>query len=106
MTAASTAALWLRWLTLLCGVAQVELCYRAGRLVFPGRDDLQSLAVLFGGFLPMNVYMSQTLSNEPLCGVFSALIVLLCWQMLREPEAAFKPGPTVDRWDWFSDWPS
>ncbi len=92
VTAAGTAALWLRWLTLLCGVAQVELCYRAGRLVFPGRDDLQSLAVLFGGLLPMNVYMSQTLSNEPLCGVFSALIVLLCWQMLREPVAALKPS--------------
>jgi hypothetical protein len=92
VTAAGTAALWLRWLTLFCGVAQVELCYRAGRLVFPDRDDLQSLAVLFGGLLPMNVYMSQTLSNEPLCGVFSALIVLLCWQMLREPEAALKPG--------------
>jgi hypothetical protein len=88
VTTAGTAVLWLRWLTLLCGVAQVELCYRAGRLVFPGRDDLQSLAILFGGLLPMNLYMSQTLGNEPLCGVISAVILLWCWRLLCDPEAA------------------
>ena len=94
VTAAGTAALWLRWLTLLCGVAQVELCYRAGRLVFPGRDDLQSLAVLFGGLLPMNVYMSQTLGNEPLCGVFSAVIVF-CAGGCCVSRRPLRTGPTV-----------
>jgi hypothetical protein len=86
--ASGAALLWLRWLTLLCGIAQVEICFRAGRLVFPDRDDLQMLAVLIGGLLPMNVYMSQTLGNEPLCGVLSALILLWGWQTLREPDAA------------------
>jgi hypothetical protein len=46
------------------------------------------LAVFIGGLLPMNVYMSQTLGNEPFCGVLSALILLWGWQALREPDAA------------------
>jgi hypothetical protein len=86
--ASSTALLWLRWLTLLCGIAQVEICYRAGRIVFPERDELQSLAVFVGGLLPMNVYISQTLGNEPLCGLFSALILLWGWRTLRAPDPA------------------
>jgi hypothetical protein len=81
--AGGTALLWLRWLTLVCGIAQVEICFRAGRLVFPERDDLQTLTVFLGGLLPMNVYMSQTLGNEPLCGVVSALILLWGWRSLR-----------------------
>ncbi len=86
--ASATALLWLRWLTLLCGIAQVEICFRAARICFPDRDDLQTLAVFIGGLLPMNVYMSQTLGNEPLCGVLSALMLLWGWQTLREPDAA------------------
>jgi hypothetical protein len=91
----STALLSLRWLTLLCGIAQVEICFRAGRYVFPKRDDLQTLTVLLGGLLPMNVYMSQTLGNEPLCGVLTALILLWGWQALSEPETA---GQTRPQW--------
>lgn len=88
VAASATALLWLRWLPLLCGAAQVEICFRAGRLVFPGRDDLQSLTILLGGLLPMNVYMSQTLGNEPLCGLLSALILLWAWQALRDRAVA------------------
>jgi hypothetical protein len=83
--ASGTALLGLRWLTLFCGMAQVEICFRAGRCVFPDREDLQILTVLVGGLLPMNVYMSQTLGNEPLCGALTALVLLWCWQALREP---------------------
>jgi hypothetical protein len=92
----STALVWLRWLPLICGMTQVEICFRAGRCLFPEREDLQSLAVLLGGLLPMNVYMSQTLSNEPLCGALSALILLWSWQALREPDAAERT-----RWQWW-----
>ena len=49
---ATTALFWLRWLTLACGIAQVEICYRAGRSVFPKREDLQSLTVLLGACSP------------------------------------------------------
>ncbi len=90
---ASTVLFWLRWLTLACGIAQVEICFRAGRSVFPKREELQALTVLLGGLLPMNVYMSQTLGNEPLCGVLTALILLWGWHALSEPETAARTRP-------------
>jgi hypothetical protein len=93
--ASGTALLWLRWSVLLCGVAQVEICFRAGRCVFPDRQDLQTPTVLLGGLLPMNLYMSQTLGNEPLCGVLTALLLLWGWQVLREPDSAQQP-----LWQW------
>jgi hypothetical protein len=89
------ALIWLRWVPLLCGMAQVEICFSAGRCVFPGREDLQTLAVVIGGLLPMNLYMSQVLSNEPLYGVLSAVVFLLCWQCLKNPEFAQQSG-----WQW------
>lgn len=80
--------LWLRWLPLLCGIAQTELCFRAARIVFPGRDDQQTIAVLVGGLLPMNVYMSQFLGNEPLGALLTATTLVLCWKAQRLPETA------------------
>jgi hypothetical protein len=87
---ANTALLWLRWIPLLCGIGFVEVCFRAGRCVFPQREDLQSLTVLLGGLLPMNLYTSQVLSNEPLSALLGALVVLLCLQALRDPARAHR----------------
>src|SRR5580704_599094 len=83
-----TALIWLRWIPLLCGLAQVELTFRAARLAFPEREDLQSLTVLLGGLLPMNVYMSQVLGNEPLNGALSALVLLWACQGMQDPGLA------------------
>ena len=91
LVSGDTALLWLRWLPLLCGMAQVEICYRAGRSIFPGREDLQALMVVLGGLLPMNVYMSQFVSNEPLSGVLTAAVLLWGFQVCREPAIAQRP---------------
>ncbi len=90
-----TAMTWLRWGPLLCGMAQVEICFRAGQCLFPGRDGWQSLTVLLGGLLPMNVYMSQAVSNEPLSGLLSAVVLLWSWQAMRETDAGRR-----SRWPW------
>ena len=71
------AMLLLRIIPLLCGVLQVELAYRAARTVFPERKDLQRWGTVLGGLLPMNLYISQVVGNEPLSGLFSALTVVL-----------------------------
>jgi len=76
----------LKIIPLLCGIATVEICYRCARLVFPERDDLQSIALLVGTMMPMNLYMSQYLSNEPLLGVLSALCVLMMLTWIRTPQ--------------------
>jgi hypothetical protein len=86
-----SAWLWLRGLPLLCGLAQVQLCYRAARVVFPNRQDLQCVALLVGGLLPVNIVMSHALGNEPLCGFFTGVILILCLKGITDPEFAGRP---------------
>jgi hypothetical protein len=67
----------LRILPMLCGIAQVECCYRALKAVFPQREDLQIAGTAFGGFLPMNLYLCQVIGNEPLAALFSSAAIVL-----------------------------
>jgi hypothetical protein len=69
---------------LVCGLAQIELCFSALRYIFPQRNDLQCLGMLLGGLLPMNLYMSQSLGNEPLAGFFTAIAVVLGIRLLKD----------------------
>lgn len=82
---------WLRWIPLLCCAGLVELCYRAGRIAFPDRSDLQTWTLLFGGWLPMSLYMAPALSNEPLCALLSAAVWLMCFRGLKEPGGLVLP---------------
>ncbi len=77
----ATVVLLLRLLPLGCGFVQIELCYRASRRVFPGRNDLQMLGTLLGGLLPMNIYLSQYVGNEPLASVLSAATFVAALQL-------------------------
>ncbi len=77
--------LLLRVLPLLCGLAQIEIIYRSARLLWPEKLDLQAIATVVGGLLPMNIYISQFIGNEPLAGCLSALVLLLCWRLLVLP---------------------
>jgi hypothetical protein len=76
------ATLWVRLLPLACGMAQVEIAWRAGRTVFPQRPALQRVAILVGGFLPMNLYISQAFGNEPVSGILTAGLMLGCLKSL------------------------
>ncbi len=67
----------IRGLPMLCGLGLLEISFRMARLLFPGRRDLQRLATAVGGFLPMNLYMSQYFGNEPLAALLSALAIYL-----------------------------
>jgi hypothetical protein len=78
----NTSMQLLRIIPLLCGLAQVELAYRAARAVFPLRRDLQIWTTIIGGLLPMNLYISQVVSNEPLLGLFSAGAVVIGFHLL------------------------
>ena len=76
----------LRFLPLLCGLAQIEICFRAGRAVFPDRRDLQVVVTAVGGLMPMNIYMSQAFCNEPLAGCLSSLVLLFCFSLIIDPD--------------------
>jgi hypothetical protein len=81
---ANTISYLLRSIPLLCGALQVQLAYQAVRYVFPTRADLQIMGTIVGGLLPMNLYISQVLGNEPLAGVLSSAAVVLALGILSE----------------------
>ena len=79
---AANAVLLLRGLSLLAGILQIEISYRATRHVFPERRDLQILGIIFAGFVPMNIYLSQYVGNEPLASCLGSAVILLCLRQL------------------------
>ena len=66
----------LKLFSLLCGALQVEICYRIMKYAYPEKESLRIIGILLGGLLPMNLYMSQSLGNEPLAGCLTALLIL------------------------------
>jgi hypothetical protein len=80
-----TVLMALRVIPLVCGAIQIELCWRALRYAFPGREDLQIVGTLVGGLLPMNLYISQAIGNEPLAGCLSGIVVYIVIRHLKSP---------------------
>ena len=81
LAAEETLSYLLRLIPVLCGLVQIEVCYRAVRIAFPGSDGAQKLGLLVGGLLPMNLYLSNYVGNEPMAGCLSAaagVIALAC----------------------------
>jgi 4-amino-4-deoxy-L-arabinose transferase-like glycosyltransferase len=66
----------------------VEISYRTLRIVFPKREDLQVIGTLIGGLLPMNLYLSQAVGNEPLAGCLSATVLVLALKLNRSRPGA------------------
>jgi uncharacterized membrane protein (GlpM family) len=72
----------LKLLPFLCGMAQVEITYRTLRFAYPRSERRRVVGTLVGGLLPMNLYMSQSLGNEPLAGLLTGLVVLFLCRLL------------------------
>jgi 4-amino-4-deoxy-L-arabinose transferase-like glycosyltransferase len=79
----NTLNILMRIIPLLCGMLQVEVAYRAMKSVFSTREDLQMLGTVVGGLLPMNIYISQYVGNEPLAGLLSAVAVMMSLRLLH-----------------------
>ena len=78
---AKTVIRILKLLSFLCGMIQIEICYRTLMNAYLGKESLQVIVILLGGLLPMNLYMSQLLGNEPLVGCLTALLNLLAYRI-------------------------
>jgi 4-amino-4-deoxy-L-arabinose transferase-like glycosyltransferase len=85
------ALVGLRLIPLLAGAGLAECSYRLCRLVFPGREDLQGLGTILGGFLPMNLYHSQFISNESFAGCLSAASLILAYRISSERREGLRP---------------
>ncbi len=75
----------LRVVPLMCGAAQIELSYRALKYAYPEREDLQMLGTVIGGLLPMNIYISLVVGNEPLSGCLTGIVVVLVLRLITAP---------------------
>ncbi|MFQ5415925.1 MAG: hypothetical protein ACE5FL_02640 [Myxococcota bacterium] len=87
--AEGTVVKLLRVLPLACGLLQVELCYRAARVVYPKREDLQKIGTLVGGLLPVNLYMAQAVANEPLTALLGGAAIAMTFGVLMRRD---EPG--------------
>ncbi len=77
----------IRVVPLACGVGQIEILHRVARRVFADRPDLQRIVLVVGGLMPMHLYISQVLGNEPMAGLLTALLILLLVRLLDAPRA-------------------
>ncbi len=82
----------LRIVPVICGLLQIEIVYRAARLVFVERKDLQIVAIVTGSLLPMHTYMCQVVGNEPLAGCFMSLVVFFCMSLVMPVQKERRPG--------------
>ena len=73
-----------RIVPMLCGLVQIEILYRAARMVFPARPDLQIVATVAGTLLPVRIYMCQVIGNEPLAGCLTSLVILMALCLLTD----------------------
>jgi hypothetical protein len=74
----------------LCGLGNVWVAYFIGRKIF--RDDpvMTFWVVLSAGMIPMNIYMSAYIGNEPLLALLGSLSFLVVVEILRNPAAPFR----------------
>ena len=80
----------LKLIPFLCGLGMAWVTYGVMRRVFP-RDPLPTFfAVMFAGMLPVNVYMSAYVSNEPLLALLIGAALLVAAPLLLGPEQS--PG--------------
>jgi hypothetical protein len=73
-----------RIVPMLCGLVQIEILYRAARIVFPAKPGLQIVATVTGSLLPMRIYMCQVIGNEPLAGCLTSLVILMSLSLLTD----------------------
>jgi hypothetical protein len=76
------ARIVLRVVPFVSGLVQVGVAVRLARLLFPGDRLRASVSALAAAFLPVNLYMSSYLSNEPLHGALAAAALLAASRVL------------------------
>ncbi len=81
---------YLKIIPFLCGMGNIAVCYFLLRLVFPD-DRARTLGgVVLAGLLPMNIYISAYVGNEPLHAFLIGLSLLACVRILRSPHVGFR----------------
>jgi tetratricopeptide (TPR) repeat protein len=80
------AAVVVRGLGLVIGLAHLALLGACMRLIFPQQPRRQIAGLLVGGFLPCMLYLHQYPANEPLVAMLSTAGILAALRLLRQDE--------------------
>lgn len=76
----------LKLIPFLCGLGMVFISYGVMRRAFPDDPRATCFAVLFAGTIPVNLYMSAYVSNEPLFALLTGAALLVATPLLLHPE--------------------
>ncbi|MBW2009836.1 MAG: glycosyltransferase family 39 protein [Deltaproteobacteria bacterium] len=78
-----------KFLVFLSGLGNLFVTYFFARRFFERDPFKTTLAVLIAGILPMNLYMSAYISNEPLNGFLLGLSILVTFCALTSPRTSW-----------------
>jgi Tfp pilus assembly protein PilF/4-amino-4-deoxy-L-arabinose transferase-like glycosyltransferase len=78
------AQMTLKIIPFLSGLGQIFVAYFTGRMVFVDDKNKQMLCTAFAALIPMNIYMSHYISNEPTSALLIALVILVAIMILRQ----------------------
>jgi hypothetical protein len=84
------AAVVVRGLGLIVGLAHLALLGACMRLIFPGQPWRQIAGLVIGAFLPCMLYLHQYPANEPLVAMLSSAGILASLHLLRQDEPRLK----------------
>ena len=77
------------------GLGTVWVSFGLARALLPMRPELVAVAVLFAGVLPLDVYTSAYVSNEPLHAFLFGLSLLLCVRALLRARVRLRDAALV-----------
>ncbi|KPK92235.1 MAG: hypothetical protein AMJ94_05490 [Deltaproteobacteria bacterium SM23_61] len=77
---------FLKIIPFLCGIGNVWVSYFLLRLFFQDDRSRILVGILLAGLIPMNIYISAYVGNEPLHAFLIGLSLLACARILRSPE--------------------
>jgi hypothetical protein len=87
----SMVAHLIRIISIACGLWLIDLCYRTLRYTFPERPALQIAGSAFAAVLPVNLWATHYVGNEPLAACLTAVSLLLTFRALSSPPTAREP---------------
>ncbi len=91
----------LRVISLLSATAMIEVCYRLLRRVFPSAPAVQRVGLLMAASMPLLLFESPTVGNEPLAGLLGAITALAAldlFQSRRDERATWRFAAVGGLW--------
>jgi hypothetical protein len=76
----------LKIIPFLCGLGNVWVAYALGRMVFKNDPFKLLWVIIVAGFMPMNIYLSAYVGNEPLHAFLAGCSLVLTVHILRSSE--------------------